>query len=276
MKRIFSIILLSVFSGFLLSSFSIRENPQDPPRGKKTERHIELVKVDDDGNKTELDTIIHGNAPFVWNGDTIDGGKDLKWISKEEFEMGDIHKNHDINFEYEFDDDGEGNFFVKKSGKNGNHIIMPPMAPGTPFPPHAPHVMMFRNNKSKNMIDLSDPGIISYDKKLRKDGTEKITIVRKQVDENKEVEMIFNDPAGKDVFWHGSAPGWKKTIRVIKSDDGSTQIFEDDKLIELKGGKGNATFVTDDGKVIKIRENKEGKEKQIEVEVEEKIEKENK
>ena len=276
MKRIFSIILLSVFSGFLLSSFSIRENPQDPPRGKKTERHIKMVKVDEEGNKTELDTVIHGNAPFVWNGDTIGDGKDLKWISKEGFEMDDMHINHDINFEYEFDDDGEGNFFVMKSDKNGKHMIMPPMAPDAPFPPHAPHVMMFRNNKSKSVIDLSDPGIISYDKKLLKNGTEKITIVRKQVDENEEEEMIINGPAGGNVIWHGDAPSRKKTIKVIKSDDGSTQIFEDDKLIELKGEKGNATFITDDGKVIKIKENKEGKEKQIEVEVEEKTEKENK
>ncbi|MBK6283087.1 MAG: hypothetical protein IPF54_10870 [Draconibacterium sp.] len=51
MKRIFSIILLSVFSGILLSSFSIRENPQDPPRGKKTEKHIKMVKIDDNGKK---------------------------------------------------------------------------------------------------------------------------------------------------------------------------------------------------------------------------------
>ncbi len=256
MKRIFSILLVSVFSGFLLSSFSIRENPQDPPRGKKTERHINLVKVDDDGNKTELDTVISGDQVFVWQGDTV-GGENLKWITKDHFEMGDMHKNHEMNFEYKIEDDGEGNYFVIKPGKKGEHIIMPPMAPELPRPPHAPHVMMFRSNKSKNVIDLSDPGIISYDKKLLKNGTEKITIVRKQVEENEEEEMNFNELPDEDVFWHEIAPaGKKKTIKVIKSDDGSTRIFEDDELIELK-------------------ENKEGKEKNIEVEVEEKTEKEN-
>ncbi len=275
MKRIFSIILLSVFSGILLSSFSIRENPQDPPRGKKTEKHIKMVKIDDNGKKTELDTVIHDNKEFLWQGDTI-GGNDLKWITKEDFDMSNIHKNFDMNFEYKIDDDGKGNVFIMKSDKGGEHFIMPPMAPDAPFPPHAPHVMMFRNNKNKNVIDLSDPGIISYDKKLLKNGTEKITIVRKQVDENEEEEMIFDGNTNGNVFWHGDAPRGKKTIRVIKSDDGSTQIFEDDELINLKGEKGNATFVTDDGKVIKIKEKKEGKEKQIEVEVEEKAEKENK
>ena len=273
MKRIFSHSLLSVIVIFLLSSFSIRENPHDPPRGKKTERHIKMVKIDDNGNKTELDTVIHDEKVFVWQGDTI--GKDLKWLSKDSFDMGDMHKNFDMKFKYKIEDNGQGNVFFVKPDKAGDHFIMPPMPPDVPFPPHAPHVMMFRNNKSKNVIDLSDPGIISYDKKLMKNGNEKITIVRKKVDENEEEEMFNKIPDG-NVFWHGDAPGGKKTIKVIKSDDGSTQIFEDDELIDLKGKKGNATFVTDDGKVIKIRKNTEGKEKQVEVEVEEKTEKENK
>jgi hypothetical protein len=33
----------------------------------------------------------------------------------------------------------------------------------------------------KNIIDLSDPGIISYEKKKLKDGREKIIIIRKEV-----------------------------------------------------------------------------------------------
>jgi hypothetical protein len=266
MKRIILNLFLPGLSVFILSSFSIRENPQDPPRGKKTEKHIKMVKVDDDGKKTELDTVIHGGQIFVWQGDTI-GGNDLKWLSKDGFNMDSIHKNFDMDFEYKIDGDGEGNMFIFKSGKDGNRVIMPPK------PPHAPHVMMFRSNKSKNVIDLSDPGIISYDKKLLKNGTEKITIVRKQVDENEEEDIIFNGTSSGNMIWHGDAPGGKKTIRVIKTEDGNTQIFENDELIELKGENGDATFVTDDGKVIKIRENKEAKEKQIEVEVEEKAEK---
>jgi hypothetical protein len=231
-----------------------------------------MIKIDDNGKKTELDTVIHDNKEFVWQGDTI-GGNDLKWITKEDFDMSNMHKNFDMNFEYKIDDDGKGNVFIMKSDKGEEHNIM---VPDAPMPPHAPHVMMFRNNRNKNVIDLSDPGIISYDKKLMKNGTEKITIVRKQVDENEEGKMIFDGNNGENVFWHSNAPGGKKTIKVIKSDDGNTQIFEDDELIELKGEKGNATFVTDVGKVIKIREKTEGKEKQVEVEVEEKTEKENK
>jgi hypothetical protein len=235
MKRIFLNLFLPGLSVFILTSFSTKENPQDPPRSKKTEKHIKIVKVDDDGKKTELDTIIEGDKVFVWQGDTV-GGKDFTWISKDGFDLDNIHENFDMNFEYKIEDDGEGKFIIMKSGKKGGHIIMPPVALDAPFPPHAPRVM-FSSNKNKNMIDLSDPGIISYDKKLRKDGTEKIVIVRKQQKENEEEEIIINGTSGE---------------------------------------KGNSTFVTDDGKVIKIRESKEGEDKQIEVEIEEKTEKENK
>ena len=202
MKRFLSITLLTGLAFILLASLSIRENPQDPPRGKKAEKHIKMVKVDDDGKKVELDTVITGDALFVWNGDTIGGGKEMKWISKGDFNMDSIHQNFDMNFEYNIEDDGEGNMMIMKSGKGGKHMIMAPIPPGTPIPPHAPGMMMFRSHSNKNVIDLSDPGIISYDKKILKDGTEKITIVRKQVSED-DVEVIhikeFNEGDEKKV-----------------------------------------------------------------------------
>jgi len=274
MKRILSVVLLSGFSLFLLSSFSIRENPQDPPRGKKTEKHIKMVKVDDNGKKIELDTVISGNEPLVWNGDTIGVGKELKWISKNDFMMDSIHQNFDMNYEYKIDDDGEGNIFIMKSGKGGDHMMMLPEPPGAPFPPRAPRVMMIRDRQNKNVIDLSDPGIISYDKKIQKDGTEKITIVRKQMEEKHEEEIIFNEDVDNNVFWHGSVPGGTKTIKVIKSDDGTTKVFEDENVIRMEGKGGTAKFIGDDGKVVIVKEIKEGDEKKVEVTVEE--EKENK
>lgn len=274
MKRILSVVLLSGFSLFLLSSFSLRENPQDPPRGKKTENRIKMVKVDDNGKKIELDTVITGNEPFVWNGDTIGGGKELKWISKDDFKMDSIHQNFDVNYEYKIDGDGEGNVFIMKSDKGGDHMMMLPDHPGAPFPPHAPRVMMIRDRQNKNVIDLSDPGIISYDKKIQKDGTEKITIVRKQLEEKDNDEMLFDEDFDGNVFWHGSAPGGTKTIRVIKSDDGTTKVFENEDVIHMEGKGGTAKFIGDDGKVIIVKEKKEGDEKKVEVIVEE--EKENK
>jgi hypothetical protein len=274
MKRILSVILLSGSAVFLLSSFSIRENPQDPPRGKKTEKHIKMVKVGDDGKKVELDTVIEGDQVFVWQGDTI-GGKDLKWISKDEFKMDSIHQNFDMNFEYEIKDDGEGNVMIFKSGKDGEHVMMVPPAPDAPFPPHAPGVMMMRAPKSRNVIDLSDPGIISYDKKILKDGNEKITIVRKQVPESEEIEedVMIHAPHGSDAFFYGKSPKQVKTIKVIKSDDGTTKVFEDENVIHMEGKDGTTKFIGDDGKVIILKEIKEGDQKKVEVTVEEEKEK---
>jgi len=266
MKRILTITMFAGCVGLLISGTTIAQTKVQP-QAQKTEKHIKMIKVDDNGKKTELDTVITGNKPFVWNGDTIGGGKELKWISKDNFVMDSIHKNFDMNFEYNIDDDGEGNVIIMKSGKGRDNHMM--MRPGMPMPPNTPRVMMFKSNK--NVIDLSDPGIISYDKKLRKDGTEKITIVRKQVPEGKENEekIIMHAPHGPDANFSGNAPKQMKTMKVIKDSDGNTQIFEDGKLIELKENKGKGTFISDDEKVIKIKEIKEGGAKKVEVIVEE-------
>lgn len=278
MKRFFSITMLSGIAVFLFSSFVlIGDYPQDPPRTKKTEKHIKMVKVDDNGKKLELDTVLTNDDPFVWEGDTIGGGKTMKWISKDDFEMDSMHQNFDMNFEYNIEDDGEGNVVIMKSGKGGKHMIMGPVPPGAPMPPSAPGMMMFRSHNNKNVIDLSDPGIISYDKKIQKDGTEKITIVRKQISEEFDEEVILHGtPRHSDVFYHGNSPKRIKTVKVIKSDDGTFDVYEDNKVIKLKGEKGEATFTGDDGEVIHIKEIKEGKGQKIEVKVEKKVEKENK
>jgi len=47
--------------------------------------------------------------------------------------------------------------------------------PAPPPPPAPPYYF----SKKQGMIDLNDPSIISFEKKVQKDGTEKITIVRK-------------------------------------------------------------------------------------------------
>jgi len=49
-----------------------------------------------------------------------------------------------------------------------------PVPPVPPIPP-----CYFSGQNSRGIIDLNDPSIISFEKKTQKDGTEKITIVRK-------------------------------------------------------------------------------------------------
>jgi hypothetical protein len=271
MKRIFSVALFTGCTVFLLSTVAVGQQktppPPPPPKAPKTEKHIKMVKVDDKGNKVELDTVLTSNEPFIWNGDTIGGGKEMKWISKEGFKLDSVHQNYDMNFEYKIEDDGKGNV-IFKSGKGGDHMMMPPMPPGAPMPPH---VMMLRSHANKNVIDLSDPGIISYDKKIQKDGTEKITIVRKQVPEGEEApeDVLIGAPQSGDVFFYGNAPKHVKTVKVIKSDDGTTKVFEDENVIHMEGPEGTTKFVGDDGKVIIVKEIKEGDQKKVEVTVEE-------
>lgn len=287
MKRFFLMAGILVSTAFLLSSFSLRENPQDPPRGKKKERHIKLVKVGEDGNRMELDTVLANGDVFVWNGDTIGGKKQMTWFSEGHFEPDSMFK--DMSFDFEIDDDDEGRVFVMKPGgksfakswavvtggdsakaykirviaddlhgghdvmlwhgdKGENQFFAAPEVPGVPPVPPVPGLRFFERGNSENIIDLSDPGIISYKKKKMKDGREKITIIRNEPDEKdvEKVEEIIIDGKGNHSSFWGSAPKARKVF-VTKEADGRTEISED-------------------GKVIRIKEIKEGDEKNVEVE----------
>lgn len=252
MKRIWSIMLVAACVIILHSKTVIAQDAKAPAKSK-TEKHIKMLKVDDDGKKTEIDTVITGDAPFVWNGDTIGGGGEFKWISRSDFTMDSVHQ-----FDYKIEDDGNHKVMIMHSG-DGEPIMWTPAAPGAPPVPHEPRMMRFSSSRGKNVIDLSDPGIISYDKKLRKDGTEKITIVRKQVSENVEMEedVFIHAPGAPAEFgFHSGHPEKVKTIRVVKSDDGTMTVFEDEDVVRVKGQK------------IKVKEIKEGNETKVEVEVE--------
>ncbi len=257
MKRILSIVLAASCVLILHTTTVIAQDVKAPGKSK-TEKHIKMMKVDDDGKRTEIDTVITGDAPFVWNGDTIGGGEEFKWISRSDFAMDSIHK-----FDYKIEDGGNHKVMILHSG-DGEPMMW---TPGAPPVPHAPRMMRFSSTYGKNVIDLSDPGIISYDKKLRKDGTEKITIVRKQVPENAEMEedVFIHAPGAPAEFGFQSGhPENVKTIRVVKSDDGTMNVYENGKVVHVNGEK------------IKIKLIKEGDETKMEVEVEVDDEQENK
>jgi len=104
MKRILSITVSLTFAILLTSAISIRETPQDPPRGKKGEKHIKMIKVSDNGKKMELDTVIEADEVLVWNGDTINDGKKMKWVSKGDFDMDFDIDDLDVDVDFDFDD----------------------------------------------------------------------------------------------------------------------------------------------------------------------------
>jgi hypothetical protein len=262
MKRILLVVVVAVCVVIVHSKTVIAQDAKAPGK-TKTERHIKMLKVDDNGMKTEIDTVLTGDAPFVWNGDTIGGAKEFKWIARDGVKMDSMH-----HFDYKIEGDGKRRVMIMHS-PNGEPMMWENTMPGVPPPPHAPKVMMFRGSRGKNVIDLSDPGIISYDKKIQKDGTEKITIVRKQVPENEEIEQDVLIHAPGEFHMGMPAPGSIKTVRVIKSDDGTTRVIEDENAIQIEGKEGTTKFVGDDGKVIIVKEMKEGDQKKVEVTVEE-------
>jgi len=313
MKRNLSTIGSLLLGIIFLASFSLRENPQDPPRGKKGEKHIKLVTVDETGKKTVMDTIIKGENVFVFNGDTIGGEKELKWISEEDFDF-----DMDMDFDIEVEETADGKVIIMKSGKGGapmikqfkidgdsnqvyrvkmkkhaghdDHdvmmwsndegnsemIIHAPHMAGAPLPPK---MMIMKKERKENVIDLSDPGIIKYDKKELKDGTEKITIVRhKPSDKNIEIheEIIIHGAGDHSMMLHEEQGKKVKKVKVIKDDQGNISIYEDGKVKKIKAGEGENAFISEEGDVFHIKEIKEGDKKKIEVKIETKEEKENK
>ncbi|MGC9355399.1 MAG: hypothetical protein ACP5D9_16240 [Mariniphaga sp.] len=165
MKQIMFIIGFLLSSFLLFSSFSLRETPQDPPRGEKGEkaqRHIRLEKIEN-GEKTVLDTVIEGNRIFVWNGDTIGSGEKFEWFGTDDFDLDSLTQNFEFRVS-EMDGDGDKSFIF---------------APHPPYPPKVPHIVKLNKKLHGNIIDLSDPGIISYKKKKLKGGREKIILIRK-------------------------------------------------------------------------------------------------
>lgn len=207
MKNLFFILGVLLASFLLLSSFSLRENPQDPPRGEKSKRQIKLIKVED-GKKTELDTIIKGDTIFVWNGDTIEANGDFNFVMPELPKLDSLHKNFTFRF-------------------NGDDMDFEPpfvFPPDAPRPPKAPHIFHFQSKSDKNIIDLSDPGIISYKKRDKIGGREKITIIREKKNEaeNEEVDITWTSkPSG---FLVKAPPKIEKRIKVIKKDNGEIEV----------------------------------------------------
>ena len=301
MKSIYTFAAMLATAMLFSSAILYSDMPQDPPlKGKK---HINLVRVDDDGNKMEIDTVIEADQVFVWNGDTIGEAGKMKWISK----GGEFEFDQDMDFDFDVKADGKGKVFVMKNGNmtapqvfefktdddsvkqyrvkviasdDGENVnIMKWHGDGGEDvffgAPAAPHKMMFIGDRSKgNVIDLSDPGIISYEKKELKDGKEKIVIVREKPTED-DMEMneeIIIHGAGSPMMIHEGHPGVEKRIKVIAGDDGKVEILEDGDVWSVDEMDGDVKVIEKDGKKITIKKIKEGDEVKVNVEVEEKEE----
>ncbi|KJF42885.1 hypothetical protein [Draconibacterium sediminis] len=304
MKQVLSLTGILALALFFSSAISINEAPQDPPKTKKEKKHIKMVKIGDDGKKMEVDTVIEANQVFVWNGDTIGGGKALSWISEEDFDF-------DMDFDIDVESDENGNVFILKGdgaskpmtyefrtndGDSAKHIMMKVISdnvssdimkwhskngnemlfgkPGSA----SPKVIRINKQKSGNVIDLSDPGIISFEKKELKNGKEKIVIVReKPSEEDVEVheEIIMHNSGAAPMIIHEGMPNMTKRIKVIADDEGHVEILENGKTWTVEESDEDTQVIEKDGKKIIIKKTKKDGEMKVDVEVEENIEEEN-
>ena len=304
MKQVLSLTGILALALFFSSAISINEAPQDPPKTKKEKKHIKMVKIGDDGKKMQIDTVIEANQVFVWNGDTIGGGKALSWISEEDFDF-------DMDFDIDVESDENGNVFILKGdgaskpmtyefrtndGDSAKHIMMKVISdnvssdimkwhskngnemlfgkPGSA----GPKVFHINKQKSGNVIDLSDPGIISFEKKELKNGKEKIVIVReKPSEEDVEVheEIIMHNSGAAPMIIHEGMPNMTKRIKVIADDEGHVEILENGKTWTVEESDEDTQVIEKDGKKVIIKKTKKDGEMKVDVEVEENIEEEN-
>jgi len=265
MKQFVSVAALFGLTFLLTSAITFMDAPQDLP--KKAKKHISLV-LNENGEESKIDTIISADQVFVWHGDTIGGDMKMKWITEDgEF-------NFDSTFNFDVKGMKNGQVLVVRSGDSDDVKVMNWTAKEGDemiFNTAPDHRMMFLPEpKKENVIDLSDPGIISYEKKELKDGTEKIVIVREKPSEGeKEIrkEIIMHSDA--PMIMHSRGPVRAKEIKVFADDDGKVEILENGKLMHIGELEEGTKVFEKDGKKIIIRKSKEGDEMKVSVEVEE-------
>ena len=269
MKQLLSVAAIIGLTILLTSATTFMDAPQDPP--KKAKKQISMVRVDN-GKETKIDTVLEAGQVFVWHGDTIGGEKELKWVSED----GEFNFDSIMDFDIDVKDMGNGQVFVVKSGDKTAPAIFEFKGEGDDvnvmswsskdnskviFGPGGSHRKMFINEAKKgNVIDLSDPGIISYEKKDMKDGKEKIVIVREKPSEE---EM------NEEFIIHGGAPVHAKQIKVFADDEGQVKIFENGKAIHIDEMEEGTKVIEKDGRKIIIKKSKDGGEMKVNVEVEE-------
>ncbi|MGQ8338123.1 hypothetical protein ACUNWD_16345 [Sunxiuqinia sp. A32] len=216
MKALLKTGILGLLTVVLLSSFSLRESPEDPPRGIK--KHLKMVKVEN-GEKTVIDTVITGDADVMtWFSDqdfdfkidsTIktklkkfdiqiedtDGKQDVFVFSSDDDDPFSWTEDIDVTTETTLDGDSIVKVIVmKKSDGDLEEKVIRMKHPHpfvkVPHPPIPPRIEFFKQHVDGNVINLNDPGIISFKKKDLSGGREKIEIIRQKPAKLEDVEII--------------------------------------------------------------------------------------
>lgn len=179
-----------VFLAMILVSFvTIAAAQTELPRQQSsTKNHIKVVTVKN-GVTEVLDTtifdgksdvlILKGNNHFTFSGS---GEPAFEW-------------------EETFGDDSTKKIVVIRQRPDGNENrkMVTRLTPNAPIPPITRDIR-FLNHRSGNVIELSDPGIISYKKKKLSGGREKIIIIRNEEADKKNEEIIYKIDSDKKML----------------------------------------------------------------------------
>lgn len=161
-------------------------NPVNPNRKFRSSGDNKMqqvdVKVDNKGGKEKIMIIKHGGGksgePMIWNMDSDD---DLEVVTENIDSLG---KRIVVRKRMK---DGAMDPMIFRNEGHEMLVPPPPPPPSPPMPPF-PHMKM---QQSGRIIDLNDPKIVSYRKKDVKGGMEKIEIIRKKSNSEKNKSFDF-------------------------------------------------------------------------------------
>jgi hypothetical protein len=259
MKRILIMFVLPCL--FIQMAGMVRTAAQEKKDDLKKEKHIRIVTIKD-GVKEVTDTVIVGDNQGL--GFT---GKDKKfrWVAEEcdslsgfqEFDVNDeelekiimMKKRHagdpviirrfesvgdsgkKVTVLIKKSDTGEGDedvVYLSGDGKKVHRFITAPLRHNVPGIPPVPPLRF--SMKQRNVIDLSDPGIISYKKKKMSGGKEKITVIR-QEPEAGDIEHagVLSEP-DMEVLRKMNGPKIVRELEMVKRTPGNSG----EKKVEIK------------------------------------------
>ena len=196
------------------------ESPaQENPAAPATRKEIRTIVIRE-GEKTVVDTVMASEDVKVF-----------RFLSEE--------VNHWIDSDLEGDSGKQVRVIVREAGpgqedvliynngrRDSRRIVTRPLAAGRPLPraAAASRAFRFRSPSAPHIIDLADPGIISYKKKKMSGDREKITIIRQVVKEGNypeapewQIDRTLN-PEGDEELERMNAPRVVRELDIRRKD----------------------------------------------------------
>lgn len=197
----FIMVAVLVVTGFLSSGQEAKQGEERPA----DVRRVKIVTVRD-GVTEVTDTLIASGKQeiFVRGGNRFHfSGNDNNGFEWEEISADDSARRVVVrrNFGHQ-----EGNRPLQRSQ---DRMVLRGMP-----------AMQFMRQRQSNVIDLADPGIISFKKKKLRNGQEKITIIRKEAPEREQESLHFRIDSEGDNLFIPKKPRPVRELEIIRKAPG--------------------------------------------------------